>query len=803
MMAPESLWRPGETYTVPPGGHKCSTHPSQRRGKMKAYTRYLPVLFIILFIWPSLALALATKEVAVDALWFASRGKEVMGGTSQVIVEVEPNPRQGIRVGFFEEVAGGSGPSWRAAGWMASVLSSQLLGVDLTHYKISFDVGGRIDGPSAGGLMTAALTAAFLGDQVKPEVSMTGIINPDGTIGPVGGIPQKLEGAAKRGKKLILIPYGQRFSMDQRLKKLVDVVERGKSLGVEVREVSDISQAYQLLTGKPLPQARPANDQPPEIPGAVQAKIRNRTQVLFSKYRELISKVKMAGQLPPELGQIVTQAESAYSLAQDAAAQGLFTVAYDRMFTAVLMAQAALVATDIIQTAQSGGGQALQNYFDSLKAVRGKLDAFLNRLDMETPRTLSDVAALSEAYGLTIQAWGSILLGEIREGEMEKLLKQAQEKAEKRRGSAPRGTTQTRRPQLGIQVSDSPYGVMVNQVAPGSPAERAGLLAGDIILQYNGIPVMDTATLLQLVSATQPGEFINLLVSRGGMQLFLTAMLESGPPPPPPPQTPASEQEWERIGQKLYEAAFFYKMADLLHTLAEDRLLIGLGFSGTPAPAVEVIDKAARLFQTTAEAGMNYLDSIVLQNQAEEAGLTLSAYRWAFMSKDPSYALAYATYLALGAGISASPYARLGASMALYYGTASLITKYYSLGAEIGKGGRVQKVRFEKALINMLERAFRNARDGINLAREAGIEPIFSAFFYEAAKFLREQDLEGKLSALAYLWYATAEARMLAFLGGGLRLERPLPVQQPAPQPGQPSSPPPGGSEAPKSQKSL
>ena len=41
-------------------------------------------------------------------------------------------------------------------------------------------------------------------------MTMTGTINPDGTVGPVGGIPQKVEGAADEGIKTVLIPAGQR-----------------------------------------------------------------------------------------------------------------------------------------------------------------------------------------------------------------------------------------------------------------------------------------------------------------------------------------------------------------------------------------------------------------------------------------------------------------------------------------------------------------------------------------------------------------------------------------------------------------
>ncbi len=88
----------------------------------------------------------------------------------------------------------------------------------------------------------------------------------------------------------------------------------------------------------------------------------------------------------------------------------------------------------------------------------------------------------------------------------------------------------------------------------------------------------------------------------------------------------------------------------------------------------------------------------------------------------------------------------------------------------------------EKALVNMLDLAFKNARESINLAKQSGVEPVFAALYYQAATFLREDDLDAKLTALTYLWEATSQARVLALLAGGLR-RGPSP---PGP-PGQPS----------------
>ena len=91
------------------------------------------------------------------------------------------------------------------------------------------------------------------GDTLDADMTMTGTINPDGTVGPVGGIPQKIQGAAAEGITTVLIPAGQRNSESEDDGSLVDVVDEGRRLGVEVREVRDVYEAYQAFTGEELP----------------------------------------------------------------------------------------------------------------------------------------------------------------------------------------------------------------------------------------------------------------------------------------------------------------------------------------------------------------------------------------------------------------------------------------------------------------------------------------------------------------------------------------------------------------------
>jgi serine protease Do len=68
-----------------------------------------------------------------------------------------------------------------------------------------------------------------------------------------------------------------------------------------------------------------------------------------------------------------------------------------------------------------------------------------------------------------------------------------------------------------LQLDDRP-GVLINEVVEGGPAQKAGLLDGDVILQLNGQAVSDTAALTESVQALAPGHKTRVLVLRNGKQ---------------------------------------------------------------------------------------------------------------------------------------------------------------------------------------------------------------------------------------------------------------------------------------------
>ena len=77
---------------------------------------------------------------------------------------------------------------------------------------------------------------------------------------------------------------------------------------------------------------------------------------------------------------------------------------------------------------------------------------------------------------------------------------------------------------------DRPRGALVSGVEAGSPAEKAGMLVGDIILKYNGAAIERSSDLPALVADTGPGKTASVDVWRKGSSKSLTVATYEGPP---------------------------------------------------------------------------------------------------------------------------------------------------------------------------------------------------------------------------------------------------------------------------------
>jgi uncharacterized protein len=162
---------------------------------------------------------------------------------------------------------------------VAAQVASRAAGVrfDSCDFYASFRASSPIvGGPSASAATAVAFAAALLRLPLRGDVVMTGMVLPDGSIGPVGGLRAKLEAAASAGAKVFLVPYGQTtyveytvvtrrvgpVTMREVRPVTVDLVEYGRSLGVDVRPAATVYEALHVFTGGayPLPRVVPVGE---------------------------------------------------------------------------------------------------------------------------------------------------------------------------------------------------------------------------------------------------------------------------------------------------------------------------------------------------------------------------------------------------------------------------------------------------------------------------------------------------------------------------------------------------------------
>ncbi len=82
------------------------------------------------------------------------------------------------------------------------------------------------------------------------------------------------------------------------------------------------------------------------------------------------------------------------------------------------------------------------------------------------------------------------------------------------------------RARLNLTASE---GLLVVHVEPEGPAEKAGMMMGDVLLTANGQAVPDTDSIQEILRGSKPGAQIELGLLRGGVASKLSVQLQSRP----------------------------------------------------------------------------------------------------------------------------------------------------------------------------------------------------------------------------------------------------------------------------------
>lgn len=195
--------------------------------------------------------SLKGTTITMPVLWAGPDASgEIQSGIEKAKVTVGNLGSTAFGLDLADVEAKAAGPQWRAATSSAAAVAVFASAADPADVDIRYTITGPIDGPSGGALLTVGTLAAIRGDTLATDVTMTGTISPDSTIGRVGDIPAKLRAASKAGYRIVLLPAGNLVASGE--SSTTDMIAYGRSLGLDVRGVDFLSAAYEVFTGVKL-----------------------------------------------------------------------------------------------------------------------------------------------------------------------------------------------------------------------------------------------------------------------------------------------------------------------------------------------------------------------------------------------------------------------------------------------------------------------------------------------------------------------------------------------------------------------
>jgi uncharacterized protein len=373
------------------------------------------------------------REASVKAVWFSgSPGPNCKGGTSPTRIRVGPNKSGTVSVAVAEEFAGGSGNQWRTATWLAAFNAARATGASLGDYEFSVHVGGHIDGPSAGMLTTAAMLALVRGRELRTDSTMTGTINPDGTAGPVGGIVQKMEGAKEAGIKRFGFPIGTRNHKDMKTLVDVDLIATAQRMGLEAKEISDLYEAYEFMTGDKLERVEPIAEPELELSPQTEALVRAKLGTWKARIEREIAGLKSEqarSRVNPEFtASLLKSAERSYDAARRYERNNFLVSALNGYVETAINVMVASRATTAVGHIANKDLRSLLDAVQTAQNVKSEVASFGQELEVKAQsKTLGGQISAIAAYQQYVLARSATSIGDEFYDQAASLLKSMQD----------------------------------------------------------------------------------------------------------------------------------------------------------------------------------------------------------------------------------------------------------------------------------------------------------------------------------------------------------------------------------------
>ena len=309
---------------------------------------------------------------------------------------------------------------FQAASRVAALLASYYSRVDISRYDIliSIDIDSPvIGGPSAGVPLFIAIYSALANKSINKYTAGTGMILPDGLIGPVGGIPEKVRAAIENGYFRVVIPSGQSIYnvvrqversigpivIVENIPETINVSALARDLGGEIYEAASFRDVIRYFINDEY------NNTVYLEPFLISLEKEMLTNMYYSfrdRYLELYSetlnyydsnKQTIDPRLNTYISQLIDRAENTYNRSLDYYRKNLY-MALSYVLNAYIILS---YIKDLIKIASMEADDAREYLLGKLESIKENLSEILDRyysyLDSRN-LTLSRLSLLTEIY---------------------------------------------------------------------------------------------------------------------------------------------------------------------------------------------------------------------------------------------------------------------------------------------------------------------------------------------------------------------------------------------------------------------
>lgn len=208
---------------------------------------FLLISFLFLLASSPFIFAQETHHMVLLAVQESSNNT-FYGSTADLYLEIQPGKGR-----VFLETFPATKIDTQISTRFAKEMVCSYLNFDCSQYDFIYTIKASspiVGGPSASAAIATLTASALTGLDLDEKISITGTINSGATIGPVGGLKEKIDAAAKGGLKTVIIPAGTKLTKLPNNDTL-DLQEYAKKeFSVKILEAGDLGEAIFYFTGK-------------------------------------------------------------------------------------------------------------------------------------------------------------------------------------------------------------------------------------------------------------------------------------------------------------------------------------------------------------------------------------------------------------------------------------------------------------------------------------------------------------------------------------------------------------------------